>query len=754
VRAPLLLSLVLCCAALPKASFAQPAAPAEVVPPKLLDEVKPAYPEGATGDASVVLEIVVGADGSVESVDVVEGTEPFASRATQAARSARFEPARRAGQPTAAKIRLLVSFHAPPPASADPPTAPPLDTRPVPTSPAPPPPAPARVAKPADVEEVVVTGRRDEPRTPTEHRLGRSEMRLLPGAFGDPFRAIDVLPGVVPIVSGLPYYYIRGAPPSAVGYFIDEVRVPYLFHFGLGPGVIQPALVEEVALHPAAYPGRYGRFSGGIVAGTTRDPPKELYGEGQIRLFDAGAYVEAPLANGRATVGVGGRYSYTAGLVSLFAPDVTIDYRDYNARFSWALDDRWRLSALAIGSFDYASQVEEGIEEVYFASEFHRLDLRADRRGSDGATTRIATTFGIDRTRLEDARFAQNLVAGVRGRHRWPVSREVEVELGADVFAERYSGDIPNRYSVSRRAYEEALELFGARVDTATGAWASATYKPRPGWDLTGTLRGDVFTSDGAAAVGPSPRASMRVPVTSKVAFLGALGVAPQPPAFAIPIPAIGYRRLPGGLSFAYQKSAGAELRLPWRFTLKTVGFHHSYFDLRAFARNRNDIEIEIVPTAGEPSSPTQAYGLEVFLMRKLSERYSAFASGTLSRAVLGSTRTEPAGVSPFDRTWVAQVGGVVDLGRNWRASARYLSYGGWPSDEPGVGRLPPFHRLDLRLEKRWIWGEHRFMGLVLEGLNVTANEEVLATTCIEGRCRHEEFGPVVAPSIGVEGAL
>jgi hypothetical protein len=241
----------------------------------------------------------------------------------------------------------------------------------------------------------LVTVRRADPKTPTEHRMGRAEMRVVPGAFGDPFRAIDILPGIVPIISGLPYFYIRGAPPSAVGYYVDEVRVPYLFHFGLGPGVIQPALIEEVALHPAAYPGRYGRYAGGIVSGTTRDPAKELYGEGQIRIYDAGAYVEAPFANGRATAGVGGRYSYTAGLLSLVAPDITLDYRDYNARVSYELTDRWRVSAVALGAFDYASSVDKGDENVFFASEFHRLDVRFDRRGQDGSTSRIAGTIGI-----------------------------------------------------------------------------------------------------------------------------------------------------------------------------------------------------------------------------------------------------------------------------------------------------------------------------------------------------------------------
>ncbi|HVH47540.1 MAG TPA: TonB family protein [Labilithrix sp.] len=732
---------VLLATASPARGQSPPAAPAapQIVPPRLSVEATPRYPEGATGTASVIVEILVDLDGSVSEARVVEGEEPFASSALEAARKSRFEPAQRGGKPVRARIRLASSF------------TPPEPPRRV-LAPEPPPPG----APP--VQEVVVTGRRDrEPKSPTEHRMGRAEMRVIPGAFGDPFRAIDVLPGLVPIVSGLPYFYVRGAPPSAVGYYVDEVRVPYLFHFALGPGVVQPALIDEVTMHPAAFPARYGRFAGGIVAGTTREPAKELYGEGQIRLYDAGAYVEAPFAGGRGSAGVGGRYSYTAGLLSLFAPDITVDYRDYNARVSYDLSDRWRISALALGAYDYASNVEQGVEQVLFASEFHRLDTRLDHRGSDGSVSRIAATIGIDRTRLEDARFAQNIMTGVRGRHRMPITRELDVELGADALFENYRGDLPSPYAVSRRDYDQAYNLFAPRLDTATGAWVSGTYRPRLGWEVTATARGDVFTSDGETAIGPSPRLSMRVPITKRIAFLGALGIAPQPPAFAIPVPAVGYRALPGGLAYAYQKSAGAEFSLPLRFTLRTVGFHHSYIDLRDFAQDRGDLDLENPQL--QPSSPAQALGLEVMLSRKMSERFAAFFSATLSRAQLGSTQTVRARVSPFDRTYVAQLGGVADLGRNWRASSRVLTYGGWPvaneNDPTASGRLPAFWRVDARIEKRWVFREHRYLAFVIEGLNVTGTKEIIGRSCDgAGNCRNEDFGPVIAPSLGLEGGL
>ena len=345
---------------------------------------------------------------------------------------------------------------------------------------------------------------------------------------------------------------------------------------------------------------------------------------------------------------------------------------------------------------------------MYFASEFHRVDVRFDHRGEGGSASRVALTLGVDRTRLEGTRFAQSLMSNLRARHRRPLSREVEVEVGADAMLEHYNGDLPNRYAVPRREYAQAEALFAPRVDSATGVWASATYRPAAGWDLTGALRGDVFTSAGKAALGPSPRASMRVPLTRKVAFLGALGVAPQPPAFAIPVPAVGYEAAGRPPSRTRRAQGGA--LLPWRFTLKTVGFHHSYFNMRDIVPDREDVDID-VPQLGT-GSPGQAFGLEVSFSRKLSERFAAFSSLTLSRSQLGSRPLQSARVSPFDRTYVAQIGGAADLGRGWRASSRFLTYGGWPevalgSVVPPDGRLPPFYRVDLRLEKRWIFGEH-----------------------------------------------
>src|SRR5690606_19600098 len=95
-------------------------------------------------------------------------------------------------------------------------------------------------------------------RPESAHTITAKESRQLPGAFGDPFRAVEVLPGVTPLFSGLPYFYLRGAPPGNVAYYYDGVRIPLLYHFAAGPAVVHPAFIGNVDIYPGAYPVRWG----------------------------------------------------------------------------------------------------------------------------------------------------------------------------------------------------------------------------------------------------------------------------------------------------------------------------------------------------------------------------------------------------------------------------------------------------------------------------------------------------------------
>src|SRR5687768_15623737 len=243
--------------------------------------------------------------------------------------------------------------------------------------------------------EVVVHG---EKLAPAVTSLTREEVRQMPGAFGDPFRAIEALPGVTPIGSGIPFFYVRGAPPGNVGYFLDGIRVPFLYHVAIGPSVIHPGLVERVDLHSGGYPARYGRFAGGLVAAETTPPRSDLHGEANVRLFDAGALAEGGFADGRGTLLLGGRYSYTAALASLLVPDLRIDYRDYQARASYELTNDDRIGVFAFGSYDLLGQEQQNGLNVLFGSEFYRADIGYEHDLAHGVIE-THLTLGFDQSR-------------------------------------------------------------------------------------------------------------------------------------------------------------------------------------------------------------------------------------------------------------------------------------------------------------------------------------------------------------------
>ena len=143
-----------------------------------------------------------------------------------------------------------------------------------------------------------------------ETTVRREDTRNLPGTFGDPTRVMEALPGVVPTASGLQAFFVRGAPPTATGYFIDGVPVPVLYHVGFGPSVIHPALIDHVDFYQGAPPATYGRYVGGVLSATTVAPADHPHAEANVRLFDAGGIVETPFADGQASALAAARYGY------------------------------------------------------------------------------------------------------------------------------------------------------------------------------------------------------------------------------------------------------------------------------------------------------------------------------------------------------------------------------------------------------------------------------------------------------------
>lgn len=780
--------VVACALGGPAPVWAQPT----VAPPVLEGSAQVPYPEGAQGAAEVVLDVLIDADGRVSEVDVVAGEPPFAEHAQRAARAFRFAPARRDGVPTAARVRMQIAFAPPAPADMAPAAEPARST------------APSQDAGGAPVEEVLVRGHRQEL---GQTSITLAEVRALPGAFGDPFRAVEAMPSVTPTVSGLPYFFVRGAPPNNNAYFLDGVRVPLLYHVALGPGVIHPALFEGVELYPGAAPARFGGVAGAIVSGTTRAPSEVARGEVNLRLVDAGALLETPFADGAATALAAGRYGYPGPIVGALS-DTELDYWDYQARVTLRVGQRGTLGLLAFGSHDLLAHQDSGRRVEDLASDFHRLDLRYDYAG-DSDRARVGLTLGYDSQGADPIRVTNRSV-GLRLGFEHALSRRLRLRYGAGAQLSDYG-------LTQGEPAEPGEEVVPARADPPPtnlqmGVHADVVWQLSRDLELVPGIRSDVFGSErpreaaasGAARVrtiapAVDPRLSARVRLSEQLSLVTNLGIAHQYQSLragALPAPVAtvpGFPFASRRLQETWQASQGIEVGLPLDTQLTLTGFGArmtGLTDLTAFCQQ---IEPPTTPAGAEgppdlgpyhcPSdTPVRGYsfGGELSLRRSLSERLSGWLSYTLSRSVrrarflqLDGSEVTATVPSDFDRTHVLSAMLSYAFSDTFRTGARLVLYSGTPySALAGSVPVPPynsrrdpaFFRLDVRIEKRWMLGRTSYIALVLEGLNVTLTSEKssLGQDCegdlgmgvVTTECRRATIGPITIPSLGVQAAF
>jgi TonB family protein len=720
---------------------ADPPVEDELVPPEAI-ETPIEYPEGQRSFAEVIVELSTDRSGSVTDARVVQGEPPFSDIVLRAVDTWRFSPARRNGKPVPARFRYRVEFEPPPEEAAPAVEAPNAQ------------PAPKPSPEPA---EVVVRGQRPPPGVV---RLSRAEARAIPGTFGDPLRAVEAQPGVIPIMSGLPSFFVRGAPPGNVGYFIDGVDVPLLYHAFFGPSVIHPGLVEGVELHSGVAPVELGRYAGPVVSASLRPLERRFGGEASIRLVDAGALVEAPFGGcdgsdapgcSRGSARVGGRYSYTGVILSKLG-DAQLNYWDYQGQGSYRFGKNDEISLLAFGAYDFfrsGSRTDQGGGEV----EFHRADLRWDHRDS-ASHLRVAVTAGYDSTGGVESVTSLVLDRSLRGRI------EYERDLGETVVLKAGIDGRVDDFELETDPlllnFQDYSALFPSRTETVVGAYVSTDLNVTSGIVVVPGVRADVYNDRGTTAAGVDPRISAAFDLSRALVIETSLGLLHQKPNFVPQVPAAQVADLEGGLQEALMWSSRVRYKFPDDLTASAGVFRNAFFNvLDPLGGERN---FSIDRTVVDERATISSMGLELQISRPLTRKLGGFLAYTLSRTIQTHGRVES--ISGFDRPHVVQAALGYDFGAGITAGTRAVFYSGVPElNFEGTPhfveerRGAPYFRMDVRGEKRWRFGERTWLAVVAEVLNATSTVETVRLDC-GTRCVERKAGPVILPSIGVEGGF
>ncbi|MBS1149955.1 MAG: TonB-dependent receptor [Myxococcaceae bacterium] len=819
-------------------------------PPELLQSVPPEFPEqareaGASGE--VTLRLTIGPTGKVEQAEVVgPAGNGFDEAAVAAALQFVFRPAEIDGKPGAVQIEYTQHFTWAAPAEAVDagPPPPPMavlsgqllqkgNRHPIPA-------AMVQVADggvavesdaegrftleapagevtitaqgsshlPFEATETLVAGERlevkyylapksiglyettvhgERERTEVSRvTLKREELTKVPGAFGDPLRVLQSLPGVARAPFGLGLLLVRGSSPNDTGVYFDGIQLPLLYHFGGGPSVVNPELVDRIDFYPGGFGAEYGRAIGGLVDVAPRDVALDglVHASAKVDLIDAAAYLSVPILPGL-SVSVSGRRSYIDALLGLVLRGTTLvspAYYDYQGK----LDYRPPGSKHAVGLFVFGSFDELKVvigrgsttsAEINTQQGFLRVEGYWSYR-DDRATNKLQlfggtnnTSFGISVLRFD----GNDVVAGLRERFDYRIDDHFTFRGGLDVTMTRASQQSyfprPADYRTfpGEQPVPELVTQSAEHEIFAYAEWAELQLKAGP-LKLIPGLRAEQYRLDGNWKTGFHPRLTTRLDFgeeNHRFSVKGSIGLYQQNPSAQL---LAANPKLE--LEQAFQASLGAEWDVTTDINIDVTGFYNRRFDL---GQRVNQVTTQddgtVTRLLADNVGLGRAYGLEVFIRRKITEHFFGWLAYTLSWSEERRHGDSTYHWSAFDQRHILSAVAQYKFGNGWEVGARFRLTTGTPSTpiidatfdadtesyrpingEAGSVRLGTFHQLDVRVDKTWLFSKWS-LGVYVDIQNVynATNAEFL-TNDYRYRTQGIVAGLPFLPVIGIKG--
>lgn len=206
---------------------------------------------------------------------------------------------------------------------------------------------------PQSTREMVVTAQR------APERVGKSvisgeTLRKIAGSSGDPLNGLQTLPGVV-TVNGSSAPAVRGSGPEDNMYYVDNLYVSKLFHFG-AVSVFNADLIKDFNLYTAAFGPHFGDVTGAVIDAALRDPRKDrLGGKVNVNLLGADFLVEGPHTENKSFYFAARRSYVDLFIKQIEEKGVTFqipNYWDYQGKYLWQVNEDNKLTLHLHGASD------------------------------------------------------------------------------------------------------------------------------------------------------------------------------------------------------------------------------------------------------------------------------------------------------------------------------------------------------------------------------------------------------------------
>ncbi|MFT5435025.1 MAG: TonB family protein [Myxococcota bacterium] len=624
----------------------------------------------------------------------------------------------------------------------------------------------------------------------TEITLTDDELTKTPGTFGDPTRVVQSLPGVARSPFGLGYYVVRGASFANTGYFIDGHPALFLYHLAGGPGVIPPELVGQLSFYPGGYPVKYGRFATGAIVLTTKNPPDDRWHlDVSLDVFKGSILFSVPFNEGRGMVTASFRRSYYEALLPLIQEGVELSYLDYQLRVTYEFNPNLRAYFFSLGAEDAFSTDQDANDSgdatnVAVRLGFHRLVAGVDVDLTDDVTFKNSVAWEHDMNSAartsEDTADISGEFAGwfmsIRSLIEYKPFDNLTLEMGLDSLITQIVVDlnVPSLPALGDpRPPEFDPIIYKARINGESyslAGFVQADWEVIKGLRLIPGLRLNMDYYGDSAKWSFDPRMSVRYQVHPQWTLTAMGSMTHQPPApFQYSDP-VGDPDVPP--TRGVQASLGVEFSPGDGWDIKVEGFYNHLYNMARPSSQLSNDDGSVARTFWVSDMQGRGYGLEVLVRKRFGGRFYGWLSYTLSRAERLRPPNEEFVLFEQDQTHILNLAISVLLGRDWSAGARFTLTSGnffFPvtgsrydadrdSYEPVYAdreeRLPFFHRLDVRIDKRFRF-DTWMLEVYLDVQNVyNATNPESKRYSFDFRVQSEGVSVPILPTLGVRAVF
>ncbi|MGV6858052.1 MAG: TonB-dependent receptor plug domain-containing protein [bacterium] len=614
------------------------------------------------------------------------------------------------------------------------------------------------------LEAISVDAEGDEfygiPDAPLGASIKGKTLETVPGAGGDPLRALQAFPGITVTDDTSAAPAIRGSRPGDNLYQVDFLPAGHLFHSRGAISVFNASLIQSIDLYPSAYPSEFSGVIGAAIDVKLRDPKTDrLHKQIDINFLHGGFLAEGPI-NERQSFYLAGRISYLdlllKGQLDTEDDGLTFEqfpaYSDYQGKYLWNLENGDQVRLQLNGASDEESiLIDRFADDIdnepdlagrhSFDSRYHTQGLVWDHRLSQEKHLRsaIAHSTSVDASRTGGA-------GEVNSNHeQWlikahltaPLNSKHELKTGAELTQDMLSYEATFN-DVSCTEFEVDCTLSGQPKLRSKSSLTIAGYQAfiRDAWYITDrltletglTLQGENYLDKRFI----EPHFSMEYSLQDDWLLSAGAGQYHQRPAFST------VEKVFGNPDLDYLESdhvvAGIE----------HLASHGWYWKSELYYKQFNKLVTGHAATRYTNGGKGTAWGLETMIRKNLTRKWSGWASITLARAERENTTT---GVTfPFDYDQPVNLSLVAQyqLSPRWMLGAKWWYHSGSPyteilggtldPDDPtrydavygklNDARLPAYSRLDLRADRQINvnWGK---LSAYFELLNALNNENL-----------------------------